>query len=593
MLRQSNRFWVVDMQGTSSSSQGGDGDESGSIPMQIFVLVDKVGQQSKGTRLGDQLSMHGESDALRQWKARRATGTLRRPVPVQQGAEELDVHSEVVGFPSEGGAAPSRESPVLSYASHYASSEGELRPAEQVACIQLPRRAHTETRLSALLDTLEPSVSGVDSRLGLRQMHVAWSQNCTCAASAVVAMGRLRVLQGQAKGRQVRRLEEQIRSFADVVQSGVSSLGVQQLAQVLRAVQGRQGYDNLVKFAANRLLQGDISVAAEARSLVPSDVAMMVEAFGASSQRDVALYRKLAGICMQMPPSGFSVDDIAHILEGFEKGGVRDKSLMRHMASILQSGPPKTFTARGIGSLASSLVSGGALEDAFRALSAAAQKLPNEDFTPESLGVIWTAFAMAEIRDPPLYRYLSQVARKMDGALFDAETVARISRAAAKCGMPAGEGLFAKLAEVAISLRCSAYTPETAARIVAAFADGAPQSDRLFKYLALVIKKMDGWTFDIDTVAMIVAAYKRSSHMDTSLFARLSTILQQVPPPPSLPLPTPLCSHTFLSSSSPLSLSFCFSPHVLGDVDNLGASDPQNLLCLGRLPLCSLECSLD
>lgn len=310
MLRQSNRFWVVDMQGGAAGGGSvGDADEPSSIPIQVFVLMDRASEHSKGTRLGDQLSMHGESDALRQWKARRQTSTVRRSASV---ASAVDVDSEVVGLPSEASVVgASRDQAPQTYASHVtvtASQQGgeEAPSAQEVACIQVPKRVATETKLSGLLDALEPSVSGVDSRLGIRQMHVAWSQNCSCAASAVDAMSALRLLQGQAKGRQVRRLEEQIRAFADVVQSGVNSLRGKQLAEVVRAVEGRTGYENLIKYIANRLVQSDVAVDAEAKSMTPADVAKLIEVLSIYSQRDVALYRKLGGISMKMKPADFT-----------------------------------------------------------------------------------------------------------------------------------------------------------------------------------------------------------------------------------------------------------------------------------------------
>jgi len=319
-------------------------------------------------------------------------------------------------------------------------------------------------------------------------------------------------------------------------------------------VEGRTGFDNLIKYVANRLVQSDIGVDAESKSMTPADVAKLIEAFSTSSQRDVALYRKLGGICMKMKPADFTVDDIALILEGFERAGLRDKSLIRHMGAIIQSGLAKDCTPRGIGSLASSLVAGGASEGAaLRTLSALAQRIPASEYTAESLGIIWTAFAAAEIRDPPLYRFISSCIEAMDDSLFDANMVARIARAAAKSGMPANDPIYEKLVSAAASLRCSAYTPDTASRIVSAFADGSPQSDKLFKYFALVLKKMDAWTFDIDSVAMVVGAYKRAGQFDASLFARLSTVLQQV-----LCCASSLSHHSSHHSSLSLSLSILF-----------------------------------
>jgi len=517
MLRQSNRFWVVDMQGTDYP-KGGD-DVGSTVPMQIFVLVDKVGNQpSKGQRLGDKLSMHGESEAIRQWKQRR-TKTITRGAG---GVNEFDIAAEVVGMPSEPSAA------VGTYVVGEPDEAGE-KGAEQVACIHLPKKVRTEKRLTALLDALEPSISGIDSRLGLRQMHVAWSSNCTCASSAVTALRQLSILQTQAKGRQVKRLEEQIRSYADVVQSGVSSLRGAQLADALAAVKGRSGFENLIKFAASRLLHSDLRIVQEAQDMQPSHVARLVEAFS-GGQRDPTLYRKLAGICMQMPPSAFTVDDIAHILEGFDVAGVRDKGLLRHMAAILQSLPSKTYTARGIGSLASSLATGGALDDAaFRSLSFAAQQLTPEEYSADTLSVIMVAFASAEMRDPKLFRHIATVIDSLEMGALDAEIIARISRSASKLGIR-DEAVYGKLGEAVLSLKCSAYSPDTVGRIAGAFSESTVHKDRVFKYLALVIKKMDAWTFEMEHIASLVEAYSRAHMLDTALFARLSTILQQMDP---------------------------------------------------------------
>ena len=56
----------------------------------------------------------------------------------------------------------------------------------QVACMQLPNGMEKHQKLAPLLDSLEPCLSGADSRLGLRQMHLAWTSNCTCAKSSVI-----------------------------------------------------------------------------------------------------------------------------------------------------------------------------------------------------------------------------------------------------------------------------------------------------------------------------------------------------------------------------------------------------------------------
>lgn len=154
----------------------------------------------------------------------------------------------------------------------------------QVACMQLPPGMEKHQKLGPLLDSLEPCLSGADSRLGLRQMHLAWTSNCTCAKSSVMilriapcslftkmpasvlpvcglidesicvwqvlALEQLGRLRQQAKGRQVRRVEEQVKSFADVVQSGMPKLGCTEIATVLEVIQNRSGHDTLFLFVS-------------------------------------------------------------------------------------------------------------------------------------------------------------------------------------------------------------------------------------------------------------------------------------------------------------------------------------------------------
>ena len=66
----------------------------------------------------------------------------------------------------------------------------------------------------------------------------------------MIALEQLGRLRQQAKGRQVRRLEDQVKSFADVVQSGMATLGCTDIATVLEVIQNRSGYDTLLLFVS-------------------------------------------------------------------------------------------------------------------------------------------------------------------------------------------------------------------------------------------------------------------------------------------------------------------------------------------------------
>ena len=132
-----------------------------------------------------QLSMHGESEAIKEWRNRRTTGMSRLDALMADDLME-PAGMALVGMPEdEDGDA------VLPFSASSArggqnDDRAEEEITRQVACMQLPNGMEKHQKLAPLLDSLEPCLSGADSRLGLRQMHLAWTSNCTCAKSSVI-----------------------------------------------------------------------------------------------------------------------------------------------------------------------------------------------------------------------------------------------------------------------------------------------------------------------------------------------------------------------------------------------------------------------
>lgn len=136
-----------------------------------------------------QLSMLGHvPDAIKEWRNRRTQGTSRLDSllfdDVMEGAELA-----LVGMPEdEDGLMMGSYS--SSHARQYNGVHGndddtEEEVTRQVECMKLPKGMEKHMKLGPLLDSLEPCLSGVDSRIGLRQMHLALTCNCTCAKSSV------------------------------------------------------------------------------------------------------------------------------------------------------------------------------------------------------------------------------------------------------------------------------------------------------------------------------------------------------------------------------------------------------------------------
>jgi len=130
--------------------------------------------------------MHGDSEAIQEWRSRRSQGVSRLDtLLVDDGVQVEETGSEaLVGMPdSNTGGMISSYSSSVSRSGRDDDTEEEV--TRQVECMKLPKGIEQLARLGPLLDSLEPCLSGVDSRLGLRQMHLAWTCNCTCAKSSV------------------------------------------------------------------------------------------------------------------------------------------------------------------------------------------------------------------------------------------------------------------------------------------------------------------------------------------------------------------------------------------------------------------------
>jgi len=137
-----------------------------------------------------QLSMHGDSEAIEEWRSRRSQGVSRLDSLVDdidlRDTRLVDVSAAagfaLVGMPESQVDGRRKRSSKFSRGD---SDDYEEEVTRQVECIKLPADLRKYQKIGPLLDSLEPCLSGVDSRLGLRQMHLAWTCNCSCAKSSV------------------------------------------------------------------------------------------------------------------------------------------------------------------------------------------------------------------------------------------------------------------------------------------------------------------------------------------------------------------------------------------------------------------------
>ena len=530
MLRQSKNFYVVDMQGSVLG-------DDGSCPMQVFMLVEKnTPGKGRGLPLGDQLGAHGESEAIKEWRKSRSSTSL-----TAQRDALADTSAEIVGFAESeqvlqqrgrlgSGSTDLRRTLLLS---DDATDDNESK--DEMSCMALPRGLDRIDKVGSLLDALEPCISNVDSRMGMRQMHLAWSSRCTCASSAVRALRRLHALQPQAKGRQVKRVDDYIRAMGDVVQSGIGHLSLGQIADTLDVVEGRQGYDTLVLFAANRILQGGPSLVGDATKLDPGAVAVVVGAMARSGHRDPLLYRQLMGVCRHIPAERYSMESMAAILDGLREVGVRDTQLVRQFSGVLQRMPVAAVSPAGIACMANALAGAGAHDDAaFRRLSAAVMQLPGESFSAEAVGLILDAFARSNTRDAAILRRLSHLAQGLDPETLTPTDITRIVAALARAEIR-DEALLTHMGAALMRSKVAELTADQIGVLAAAYAKAGVRDEAVLSYLAVAALRLEPWAFDMPTVARIVDAFAALDTWDQALFGRLAT----VPPPPTNPPPPP------------------------------------------------------
>lgn len=521
MLRQSGRFWVVDMQGMMNGEE-----ESMDVSnqMQVYLLNEQQVQQTgRGQPLGDQLGMHGESDAIKAWRSKRRTATLSR----QAEPVASRLAPEIVGLPDDNAVEWEGERVRPSYSYQQFSNgdddddEAAASSDETLPCLAVPKGLAGMERLGAVMRAIEPM-------LGARQAHGAWAnKRCECASNAVVMLVKLGSLQEQGRGKQVRALDTQMRALGDVVQAGIAGLSVAEMAAALEVVVGRAGFDSLVLFAANRVLQSGKKFLGDSASCEPAAVASLIKTFVRAGQRDPLLYRQLAMACHQIPAERWSVDAMAETLGWLHKVNVRDNVLLRHFSTVLQQLPVKALSPEGVARISGALVEVGVHDEAvFRRLSMAVLQLPAHEFSAGAVSSILYSFVRAGLKDPAMLQRISEVVQQLDVTAMSADGVTR-TLAALTMAKRRDPKLLEHMGKAIMHLGGDAFTPKQMGVVARGLAEAGVRNEEVLGHLAGAALRMEPWAFDVEAVALIVAAYAKVEVRDTALFGRLSTVLQQ------------------------------------------------------------------
>ena len=327
-----------------------------------------------------------------------------------------------------------------------------------------------------------------------------------CLYQQVIALEQLGKLRHLGKGRQVRRLEEQIKCFADVVQSGMPTLGFTEIASVLGVIQNRSGYETLLLFVANRIVSGGIDLAKEAQTCSPETVAVLVKCMMSSGQRDMMLFRQLSNLVQLIPHDRFTLGSLAEVTESFLPVN-KDQGLMRFVGAVLQqldlsSTPPEDVAAM-LSALSKAQVQD---EVSFRRLSRAVLLLPDAVFAPAPTGVILNAFARAKFRDLALFRKLSAVALQQEPTEFSSDDILHVVTAAAAFGSDSkAKALMNHMDTALLATGKNDLSPQHIGIIAASYAEvGGPSDPQVLVRLSAAALALEPWVLDIQAMAYIV-----------------------------------------------------------------------------------------
>ena len=166
---------------------------------------------------------------------------------------------------------------------------------------------------------------------------------------------------------------------------------------------------------------------------------------------------------------------------------------------------------------------------------------PADPSGPLSLSLLANALCKSEVSDEESFRWIAKQAQRYEASAFSAQSVAMLANSFARAGRR-DHALFRQLCDVCMSLEPEAFDEQSIANIVNAFArnsqawtkhaDAAPGSFNkltlLFQRLARIATRPEMWAFSSQSVALIVNAYAKLGMKDAVLFERLSRVARQM-----------------------------------------------------------------
>jgi len=251
-----------------------------------------------------------------------------------------------------------------------------------------------------------------------------------------------------------------------------------------------------------------VATGGQRESMSPQAVSNIVNACANGNFKAPQLLNTLEKAIMAFDGSAMSLQHVSCIANGMVRLGQAPAPLLEHLTKLARSMSPPS---------------------------------PADPSGPLSLSLLANALCKSEVSDEESFRWIAEQARRYEASAFSGQSVAMLANSFARAGRR-DHALFRQLCDVCMSLEPEAFDEQSIANIANAFArnsqawtkhaDAAPGSYNrltlLFQRLAKIATRPEMWAFSSQSVALIVNAYAKLGIKDAVLFDRLSQVARQM-----------------------------------------------------------------
>ena len=281
----------------------------------------------------------------------------------------------------------------------------------------------------------------------------------------------------------------------------------------------------------------------------PQAVSNIVNACANGNFKAPELLSTLEKTILLFDGSDMSLQHVSCIANGMVRLGHSPAPLLMHLTKLARnmtpSSPDDPSGPLSLSLLANALCKSEASDEESMAwISKQAQRYSANAFSGQSVAMLANSFARAGYRDHGLFRLLCDVCMQLPVEAFDEQSIANIANAFARNSQAwtkhadAAPGsynrlleLFKRLSRIATQPNMKAFSAQSVALIVNAYAKLGIKDSVLFQHLSNVAQQMGSRNFELPCkplhVAQVVNAFAKAHVHDQALFKRMSELVQE------------------------------------------------------------------